>query len=95
MNRVVGVLPLQHYRIWLRFSDGAQGELDLSDLAGRGVFSAWADRSVFAAVRVDRFGGIEWPGEIDMCPDALYLRLSGKTAHGSLPGLIGRFPADF
>lgn len=94
MNRVVDVLPLQHYRIWLRFSDGAQGEIDLSDVAGRGVFSGWADRSVFAAVRVDRFGGIEWPGEIDMCPDALYLRLSGKSAQDILPGLSGGCPAD-
>lgn len=28
-------------RIWLRFSDGSQGEVDLSDLVGLGVFQAW------------------------------------------------------
>lgn len=35
MSTIVQVRPLGSYRIWLRFSDGAQGEVDLSDLAGR------------------------------------------------------------
>lgn len=94
MSTIVQVRPLGSYRIWLRFSDGAQGEVDLSDLAGRGVFAPWTDPDVFAAVRVENCGGIEWPSEIDMCPDALYLRLSGKTAEDIFPGLGGRFPSD-
>lgn len=94
MNTVVEVRALENYRIWLRFGDGSQGEIDLSDIAGRGVFSAWADRNVFTAVRVEKAGGIEWPGEIDMCPDVLYLRLSGKTAKDIFPGLGSRFPSD-
>jgi hypothetical protein len=84
MDKIVQVRPLENYRIWLKFSDGAQGEVDLSDLAGRGVLTAWTDPNVFNAVRVEG-GGIEWPGEIDMCPDALYLRLTGKATR-SLSG---------
>lgn len=87
MSKIIKVRPLGGYRIWIRFSDGTQGEVDLGDLAGRGVFSAWADRNVFTAVRADKIGGIEWPGEIDICPDALYLRLTGKTAENIFPGL--------
>jgi hypothetical protein len=94
MSKVVEVKPLENYRIWLRFGDGTQGELDLTDLAGRGAFAAWADRNVFEAVRVEEGGGIEWPGNIDMCPDALYLRLTGKAAEDIFPGLGGRFPSD-
>ncbi|MPY87305.1 MAG: DUF2442 domain-containing protein [Luteitalea sp.] len=85
MSKIVDVRPLDDHRIWLRFSDGAKGEVDLSDLAGRGVFSAWADRNVFTAVHVESGGGIEWPGEIDMCPDALYLRLTGKAVEEVFP----------
>jgi hypothetical protein len=92
MNKVVEVRPLHDYRIWLRFSEGSQGEVDLSDLAGRGVFAAWADRKVFTAVRVEKGGGIEWPEEIDMCPDALYLRLTGKAVEDVFQG-IHRFSA--
>ena len=43
--------------------------------------------NVFTAVRVEEGGGIEWPGEIDMCPDALYLRLTGKAVEDIFPSL--------
>ena len=89
MKKVVDVRPLDDYRIWLRFDDGTQGEIDLSDLAGRGVFAAWADRKVFREVRVDDSGAVVWPGEIDidLCADALYLRLTGKAVEEVFPGL--------
>jgi hypothetical protein len=70
---------------WLRYDDGAEGELDLSHLAGRGVFQSWADRALFEGVHVDPSGAIAWPGGLDLCPDALYLRLTGKTAAEVLP----------
>lgn len=39
--RALEVKPREGLRIWLRFSDGSAGEVDLSDLVGRGVFRAW------------------------------------------------------
>ena len=45
MIRPTDVEPRSGHRSWLRFSDGAAGEIDLSDLAGRGVFEAWNDRA--------------------------------------------------
>ena len=42
MPKPVEVKALSQYRIWLRYDDGVQGEVDLSDVAGRGVFQAWA-----------------------------------------------------
>ena len=47
MNKIVKVDVLKGYRIDLTFADGTQGIVDLSDLAGRGVFSLWSD---YAAV---------------------------------------------
>lgn len=32
------VKALTTYRIWIRYADGFEGEVDLSHLAGRGVF---------------------------------------------------------
>ena len=87
MRKAIDVRPLADYRIWVRFDDGTQGDVDLSDLAGRGVFEAWADRKVFQEVRVDKSGAVVWPGEIDLCPDALYLRLTGKAVEDVFPGL--------
>ena len=67
------------YRIWLRYTDGASGEVDLSDLARRGVFAAWDDRDFFEAVEITPHRTIPWPGELDLCGDMLYMRMTGKA----------------
>lgn len=87
MKKVIDVRALHDYRLWLRFDDGTQGEIDVSDLAGRGVCEAWADPEVFRQVSVDESGAVVWPGDIDLCPDALYLRLTGKPVEDVFPGL--------
>ena len=87
MKKAVEVRPLSGYRIWLRYADGVEGEVDLSHLAGRGVFKAWIDRAVFDQVHVDSSGAVAWNGDIDLCPDALYLRLTGKVVEELFPKL--------
>jgi len=79
MERVTSAKALPHYRLWLRFTDGVAGEVDLSHLVGEGVFSSWHDESVFESVSVSAAGAPQWPGEIDLCPDSLYLGLTGKS----------------
>ena len=54
MKKAVQAKPLDGYRLWLKYADGTAGEVDLSDLAGRGVFRAWSDRKLFEAVTIDR-----------------------------------------
>lgn len=80
MIRLVEAKARSGYQIWLRFSDGAQGVVDLSDVGGRGVFESLEDRRIFEAVTVTEVGALEWPGGLDLCGDSLYLRLTGKAA---------------
>lgn len=80
MARPEEVRALEGYCLWLRYSDGVEGEVDLSHLAGRGVFKAWKDRAFFESVRIDEAGAISWGEGIELCPDALYLKLTGKIA---------------
>jgi hypothetical protein len=35
----------------------------------------------------DLMGAIEWGTDIDICPDAMYLRLTGKTPEELFPAL--------
>ena len=86
----VEVRPLARYRVWLRYQDGTEGEVDLSHLAGKGVFSVWEQEGVFARVKLGPHGQIEWPGEVDLCPDALYLTLTGKRPEDGTPVGHGR-----
>ena len=83
----VRVKALNGLRIWIRFRDGEEGEIDLSHLEGMGVFKAWNDREFFESVRINSFNEITWGDEIDLCPDALYMQLTGKSPEEVLPGL--------
>lgn len=77
MYRITQVQPRARYRVWLRFEDGTSGEVDLSDLVGKGVFRRWRDEREFQRVFIDReTGTIAWPGGIDLAPDALYRDVS-------------------
>ncbi len=84
---VVDVEPREGFQIWVRFDDGTSGTVELDELAGRGVFKTWADRRVFESVRITDAGAVEWPGEVDLCADALYLRLTGKQPEDLFPAL--------
>jgi hypothetical protein len=85
MIRPTEVEPREGYRIWLRYSDGAAGELDLSHLAGRGVFAAWDEPGYFERVHIALHGAIAWNDDLELCPDALYLQLTGKAVEEVMP----------
>ncbi len=67
------------FRIWLQYDDGVSGEVDLTDIAGKGVFESWNDPEFFASVRIGPDGSISWSDRLDLCPDAMYLRLTGTS----------------
>jgi hypothetical protein len=87
MVQPIFVRPLPNYRIYLEFSDGAKGEVDLSDLVGRGVFEAWKYHGLFEKVYVGPHREIKWNDEIELCPDSLYLKLTGKAPEELFPKL--------
>jgi len=89
MIRALEVEAREGLSIWLRFSDGSAGEVDLSDLAGRGVFRARDRVGVFEGVRVAPHGAIAWNDEIELCGDALYLELTGKSVARVLESHFG------
>lgn len=78
MMRVTEVKVVGEYRLDLTFDDGTRGTADLSDLVGKGVFSLWCDHDAFAGVRIGTSGELVWGDQVDLCPDALYLKVTGK-----------------
>ena|SRR3990172_824873 len=81
------VQPLANYRLHVKFSDGVQGVVDLSDFAGKGVFTLWNDYSRFEKVKIGASGELIWNGEVDMDGLAIYLKLTGKKPEDILPKL--------
>lgn len=85
--RPIDVKALENYRIWVKYSDGVEGEVDLSDLVGKGVFATWQDVRAFQKVHIGPGGEIAWDEEIDLCPDAIYLKITGKRPEDLFPKL--------
>lgn len=78
LHDIVDARYLNGYRLYLRFDDGAEGELDLASLVRfDGVFAPLADPRRFAEVRVNPdTGTIEWPNGADIAPETLYEAIS-------------------
>jgi len=70
---VVEAKYLRDYVIWLRFDDGAAGEIDLErELEGE-VFGPLRDKRLFRSFRVDlELGTIVWDNGADLAPEFLY-----------------------
>lgn len=85
--KLVEIRPKENYRLFVRYDDGVSGDVDLSAYAGRGVFAAWQEPGVFDQVRLADAGHPEWPGGIDLCPDAIYMKLTGKRPDQVFPSL--------
>jgi hypothetical protein len=67
---------LYDYTIWLRFNDGAEGEVDLhSELDGE-VFEPLKNKDSFRNFKVDPdLQTIVWDNGADMAPEFLYKNL--------------------
>ncbi|HCW51332.1 MAG TPA: DUF2442 domain-containing protein [Clostridiales bacterium] len=87
MRKVLRVRALDGYRLELVFDDGVRGTANLADLAGKGVFALWNDHRAFEQVQIGPSGELTWDGKVDLCPDSLYLRVTGKEAKDIFPAL--------
>jgi hypothetical protein len=70
--RIVACEARSNYILWIRFDDGIEGEVDLSDLVGQGVFQAWESQEFWLAVKIDpESETVCWGDEIDLDPYVL------------------------
>ena len=61
------------YVIWLRFNDGAEGEVDLAGELEGEVFGPLKDINKFKSFKVDPIlGTIVWENGADLAPEFLY-----------------------
>lgn len=81
MLHVVHVRPTGSYRLWLRFSDGLEGEVDLDSELDGPVFGPLRDPAVFDQVAVDpESRTIAWPNGADFAPEFLHALIEQRTA---------------
>ena len=83
MNKLIPYLKtataLPGYKLMVEFEDGIKGIIDLSSWKGKGVFKYWDEEKRFSSFIITTDKKIEWNEEINMDPDAFYLKLVNKT----------------
>jgi hypothetical protein len=87
MHRIIAVAVLEDYRLDLTFEDGTRGVADLHELVGSGVFALWTNYGAFQKVKIGDSGELIWSDVVDLCPDSLYLRVTGKVPSDVFPSL--------
>jgi hypothetical protein len=77
---VVEAQALEGHRLRLRFEDGAEGTVNVSQCVPfTGVFAALHDPKEFGSVQVNReMGTVCWPCGADLDPDVLYSLVTGQ-----------------
>jgi len=80
-EKIIACQPKPNYRVWMRFDDGLEGEVDLTDLVGKGIFQAWNSVEFFNKVRIDpKTDTLSWGEDIDLDPYVLKEKIS-KNKH--------------
>ena len=87
ISRPIAVQPRGGYKIWLQYEDGVEGEVDLSDIPRTGIFEVWNDMSFFESVHISEFDSIAWSDDAELCPDSLYIKVTGKPVEELMPAL--------
>lgn len=68
---------VRDFVVWLRFNDGAAGEVDLKDELFGEVFEPLKDLAAFRQFRLDpELNTITWNNGADLPPEYLHERLS-------------------
>lgn len=77
--RITACEARPNYILWVRFDDEVEGEVDLSDLVGQGVFKAWESDEFWQSVKIDpESETVCWGEEIDLDPYVLKQEILGS-----------------
>lgn len=71
--------PLRNYHVRVKYSDGVQGEIDLSKFARRGLFRSRKNYGQFKKVTIGPRGELIWSDELGLDGLEIYLKLTGKN----------------
>ena len=79
---VTDARTLPDYRLWVRFSDATEGEIDLKDFIAsdaRSIVVALRDQAAFSAIRVE-MDTVVWSNGFDLAPEFLYARAKAHVS---------------
>ncbi len=81
LKDIVEAKPIKDYKLYLKFEDGINGIVDISQLIDFvGIFEKLKDFSYFQTVKVNpEWGTIYWENGADLDPDVLYSLITNNS----------------
>lgn len=79
---VTDARTLPDCRLWVRFSDNTEGEIDLKDFIAsdsRPIVAALRDPAAFSAIRVE-MDTVVWSNGFDLAPEYLHARVKSHAS---------------
>lgn len=79
LKDIVEACPLAQHRLYLRFEDGVEGEIEIASMIHfTGILAPLANSSFFAQVTANpEFDIVIWPKGINFYPDVLHASITG------------------
>lgn len=77
LKNIVEYKILDNYSIWLKYDDGVNGIIDLSDYLKYPVFAPIQNVKFFNQLKIEGGRNVYWNDVLDLCPDALYIKITG------------------
>jgi len=79
---VTDAKALPGFRLWVRFSDNTEGEVDLKDFVAsdpRPIVAGLRDHATFAAMRVE-LDTVVWADGFDLAPEFLRAKMRARVS---------------
>lgn len=79
LREIVDAAALPEKILYLKFSNGIDGMFCFEDyFTYKGIFKKLKKNYLFYKISVNKFGTIEWPGNLDLSPEILYAIITQK-----------------
>lgn len=80
LKDIIEVKPQENYELYLKFEDGQEGIVDVSNLIEfTGIFEPLEKLDYFKSVKLNsEWGTIYWENGADLDPDVLYSIIAGE-----------------
>jgi hypothetical protein len=75
MRRISELKVLDNYRVWLRFDDSLQREVDFSHKPQTGVYAVWKDYAYFRRAGIDSEGQLRRDDQLDFSAESLWRKI--------------------
>ena len=78
MVQVINIKPMPGFKLEVKFNDGIEGVVDLSNLKDGEAFKCWNEKGIFEKAHIEG-DAIVWNDALDIDVLNLYLNITGLT----------------